>query len=505
MATEIRYDDNRVWDLLCSGRTKGVFQMESPLCQRWIRKIKPRNIWELAAVIALIRPGAIDGVNDYIAYKEGSKDFISFGHPVIDEVLSNTHHTMYLQETLMLLGDRLAWSHLPYLDRCTMVDKLRKGVGKKDQAKLNAIGKEFVKGCIQNKVDANIADRLFQMIKDCGRYLFNLSHAISYAFVGYEMAYQKVYYPDKFYAVALSYSQEKIDPEEDIRDLIQEMRLFGIEIQPPNINCRNAEFRIESSTSIRYGLSHIKFFGDNYARKLDKLPPIKHWQHMILAGYTKTYGFEWRANTMRCLIKAGALSDIGLPRHQLLTLANLFDELTPREITMLVEHFDGSTEPYEIADFVRKHVVANVAANRSKKLTDILRLFEAEFAKKTHPAFIEECEMESLGLVLTASSLDAVGIIAKHTCADCPEDSPVNAEREILVKIKDVRFKKTKKGDPMAKVDVFDNSGYINHVCVFSEMLEKYQEELRKNCVFLMTVCKGNYGGWFVKHMQSIS
>lgn len=501
----IRYDDPNVWDLLCSGKTKGIFQMESPLVQKWVRKIQPRNVWELSAVVAIVRPGPLMSgmADDYVDYRSGNKEFISFGHPIVDEIFKDTNHTLIFQEQVMLASARLAWPHLEFIERSSKVDKLRKAIGKKDQAKLLAIGREFVEGCTHNKIDIKLSERLFKIIKNCGRYLFNLAHSMSYAFVAYEMAWQKTYYPLEFFATALSYSPEKIDCSEELQELAQEMRQFGISLLPPNINHKNEEFRIEDG-GIRYGLSHIKFFGETYRGTIKNLPPIKNWQQMILAGFTKSYGMKFRANTLDCLIKSGAFADTGLPPGKLLALANLFDKLTEKELRLVVQHFDGITPPDDVEALFEMHLYQDIATNRVAKLRDLCKIFRTEFSHPTHPGMIESYEEESLGLTLTVSTLDATGIIAKNNCADCLESMPPNTTMQVLAKIKEIKRKNTKKGDPMATLSIKDNSGYLNHVAVFSEVLAQHELHLRENNMVLLDICKGNYGGWFTKKLTPV-
>lgn len=503
----IQYDDPKVWDLLCSGKTKGIFQMESPLVQKWVRKIQPKNIWELSTVIAIVRPGPlVSGLaDDYVHNKNNSETFLSFGHPLVDEILKDTHYITCFQEQIMLLSARLAWPDLEFIERSSKVDKLRKSIGKKDQAKLVVVGNEFVTGCAKNGIiTKELAERLFEIIKNCGRYLFNLSHSMCYAYAAYEMAWQKTYHPAEFFTTALSFSPEKIDPHQEVQELMQDMHHFGMKLLPPNINAGNIEFRIESPEAIRFGLSHVKFFGETYRPLVKNLPPIKHWQQMVLLGFTKSFGFELRSNTLDCLIKSGAFSDTGLTPSQLLAIAKLFDKMTVKEIGMVVPHFDGTHAGGDIEDLFERHVYQETISSRVPKIRDLCKLFRDEFNAETHPGMIENYELESLGIVLTASSLDASGIVARHNCVDCTEDMPKDTARQILAKIRHVKFKKTKKGDPMATLDVADNSGVLNHVAVFSEILAQHELHLRENNIILLDICKGNYGGWFTKQLTPI-
>jgi DNA polymerase-3 subunit alpha len=295
------YDCPKTWSLLQSGLTKGVFQCESKLVQSWLKKIAPANIWELSAVIALVRPGPLKSgfADDYVAYKKGLKEFESFGHPIIDEVFSTTEHVLLYQESLMALGSKLAFQHLDEIKRAIKVDNLRKGVGKKDQAKLIAIGKEFTAGCLQNGVTEEVANKLFEVIKNCGRYLFNLSHSVVYAHLAYDTAWLKANYPLEFTSVYLTYAQFKQGQRKhneelagkfkEIQEFIIESPSLGIEILPPNFNERNENFKIIDDKII-YGLSHIKSFGHSTFDKIKDYPIIDNWHKFFIMASTDVYG-----------------------------------------------------------------------------------------------------------------------------------------------------------------------------------------------------------------------
>ena len=247
----IPLDDEKTWKLIQSGQTRGVFQCESKLVQHWLKKIKPHNLWELSAVIALVRPGALESgfADKYVKNKFGDEEIESFGHPIIDDIFAPTHGILCYQESLIVLARKLAWPHLPEKENLLKADALRKAVGKKDQVKILAIGKEFVEGCLHNKVEPEIANKLFEVIKNCGRYLFNLSHSFKYAMVAYFSAYLKAHYPAQFFTTYLSYAKFKATINKfgkeisskwiETKDLYVDGIRFDINLIGPNINNHN--------------------------------------------------------------------------------------------------------------------------------------------------------------------------------------------------------------------------------------------------------------------------
>jgi DNA polymerase III subunit alpha len=330
----IKYDDPAVWDLICSGRTFGCFQMESYLVQDNLRKIQPRNLWELSAVIALIRPGALDSgmAAQYIENKNNPLAMKLFNNAIIDKIFASTYGVLAYQEQLMTLGTDLAWSHLPENERLLKADDLRKAVGKKDQNKILAIGKDFVEGCVANSVNQELANQLFEIIKSCGRYLFNLSHSMAYAHRAYQMAWLKYYYPLQFYTCSLNLSHEKLEPEIEVNNLVQDAKSRGITILPPNINSRNEDFRIESGDKIRFGLGYIKFVGNSLKNVVWSAEPIKCWKQWLQWVITES---GLRSPAVINLIDAGAFSDLGIGRNILRFTFEFVKELKEKELAAL--------------------------------------------------------------------------------------------------------------------------------------------------------------------------
>jgi DNA polymerase-3 subunit alpha len=299
---KISFDDEATWNLICEGHTLGMFQCESPLVQQWLKKIKPRNIWELSVVIAGVRPGSLkSGAMDaYAAVKNGEQEPKDYKNPVIKAVLEDTNGQIIFQEQIMCLGSNLAWPDLPEQDRGVKVDTLRKAIGKKNQQKIIEIGKDFVQGCVRNGTSQEIADDLFQVIQNAGRYAFNLSHSISYSHIAYKTAYLKAHYPLQFIATYLSYAREKLDKWEEIKNLVRDSQYFGIKVNPPNINSKNLHFRITSG-AIDFGLKHLKFFTSATAKLLEKLPPITDWRQLFSVCFTDTYGTRMNSRTAKAL------------------------------------------------------------------------------------------------------------------------------------------------------------------------------------------------------------
>lgn len=509
----IPYNDEKTWDLICSGLTRGTFQLESPLMRHWVKRIKPRNIWELSAVISLVRPGPLQSsmTDNYVASRDGKKTFESFGHPIIDEVFNTTEHVLCYQEQVLSLGARLAWKDLDEKQRLINCDLLRKSISKKDQKKVLEIGKEFVSGCVKNGVDQAVSDKLFEIIKNCGRYLFNLSHSISYATVGYQTAYLKAHYPQQFLAVYLSYAKfkqsKKYNGKEtggkwgEISDFVNESKILGTEILPPNVNCKNDNFCIEGD-SIRYGLSHIKYFGSKTIVTIQGLNvTINDWRQALALCCTDRFGKQLGSKPSEALIVTGAFIDCKVSRSSLLNAYNCIMRMTDREIKFLFDHLETLESP-SITSLPQ--AIIDISGKATGKRKDLLKS-EAQILNVDaydNPAWVELQEQQYLGIGLTACAVEDKVSDNIDRCIDCSGNFPDYTKKNISVVIDEVRYTVTKNGKtPGAKmcfISVHDNSGQLIKLPVFPEKFEKIEDILMEKNTISLCIVKGK-GGWFVE------
>jgi len=509
------YDCPKTWNLIKSGQTKGGFQCESHLVANYLRKVAPSNIWELSAVIALVRPGALKSgfAEDYIDYKNNGKEHVSFGHPIIDSVFESTHHVLVYQETLMNLGTRLAYSDLPPLECKVKVDELRKGVGKKDQAKLLLIGKEFMAGCIKNGVEPSIAEKLFEIIKNCGRYLFNLSHSIQYAHLAYETLWLKANFPLQFVASYLTYAQFKqgqrkpgeeiVGKFKEIRDFVIESQKVGLEILPPNFNKRNENFAIEGE-AIRYGLAHIKGFGTKTFDEVKDFPIIDNWKKFFIMASSDLYGANINSRVIKSLISSGSLQETGESRMTLKNMFKIVDKLTEKEISYCLEHLEECQDVKDFPVLLNKCSLEGCTKRRSETVRSLAALFEIV---PDHPAAIELEESALLGIHLTASSVDHKVSDADSRCEDCRTDHQEGAIRHVNVVIAKIISTTTKKGknpgQKMARINVHDGTGSLDNIPVFPDLyLECEHILMEHNTVKIVLQFKNN--SWIAMSLEQI-
>lgn len=500
----VSLDDPKTWDLLQSGYTNGVFQCESKLVQSWLRRIKPKNLWELSALISLVRPGPLaSGFADQYLFNKDNPDSIQkMGHPIVDEILSSTNFVCVYQEGLIQLGLRVAWSHLPENERLIKADNLRKAVGKKNQEKILEIGREFVDGCLHNNVDKELSDKLFDLIKKSGRYAFNLSHSMTYAYLAYKTAYIKCHAPLQFLAVYLSYAKFKLDKWEEIFKLISEAKVFGLEVIGPDFNSKNEEFMIVDG-KIQYGLSSIKYVSSKSARQISMInDKITNLTDFIKLAFTDSFGCKFRSTTIEALIVTGAFKDIKLSRHSLLNLYKFLSELNDKQILDVLDQMDIHGNISEAI----KYTINKTKLHKAREKLETYLAF-LDLNAYDDPAWIGNMEKAHLGIQITSSSLDKKDTTTLDKCINCNEEAPLYSKLKVGVIIDELRLTKTKKGanpgQDMAIIKVHDDSAEISSLPIFPDLYEQVCQFLMENNTVLLELNKGKTG-WTIQNLEQL-
>ena len=248
--TKITLDDPKSYQLLSSGNTTGVFQFESAGMKEAIKKLRPDKIDDLIALGSLYRPGPMDNIPSYINRKHGYEN-PEYLHPLMEEILKETYGIIVYQEQVMEIAKVLAGYTLGG------ADLLRRAMGKKIKAEMEAQRAVFVEGCEKNNIDKKLAEEIFALIEKFASYGFNKSHAAAYALISYQTAYLKANYPVEFLVASINL---EINDTDKINIFIEEAKKFKIEVLPPCINSSEALFTIENN-KIRFGLGALKNVG----------------------------------------------------------------------------------------------------------------------------------------------------------------------------------------------------------------------------------------------------
>ncbi|NBB91625.1 MAG: DNA polymerase III subunit alpha [Gammaproteobacteria bacterium] len=249
---DVPLDDARAFDLLRAAHTTAVFQLESPGMKELLRKLKPDSFDDIVAAVALYRPGPLDAgmVDEYVDRKHG-KAPVRYPHPKAEPILKPTYGVILYQEQVMQIAQELAGYSLGG------ADLLRRAMGKKKVEEMERQREIFVTGAADNGIEASQAESIFNLMETFARYGFNKSHSVAYALVAYHTAWLKAHYPAEFMAAVLSADLDKTDK---IANLIEDCRLMGLEILPPDVNRSAYRFEVEDG-AIRYGLGALKGVG----------------------------------------------------------------------------------------------------------------------------------------------------------------------------------------------------------------------------------------------------
>ncbi|UCD93698.1 MAG: DNA polymerase III subunit alpha, partial [Candidatus Zixiibacteriota bacterium] len=246
-------NDKKVYKLFSRGDTVGIFQFESSGMRDYLRKLKPENLTDLTVMNALYRPGPLDSgmIDTYIDRKNG-RQVVSFEHPKLEKILKDTYGVIVFQEQVLQIANSLAGYTMG------KADILRKAMGKKVAELMAEQKKEFLAGCARQKINDKIAQSVFEQIETFARYGFNKAHSTGYAFIAYQSAFLKTYYPLEFMAANMT---SEMDSSDRIYVLMEECRKMNITVLPPDVNQSEKGFGVKDK-KIRFGLLAVKNVGE---------------------------------------------------------------------------------------------------------------------------------------------------------------------------------------------------------------------------------------------------
>jgi DNA polymerase-3 subunit alpha len=311
----IPLDDPATYELLQRGDAKGVFQLDGAGIRDLLVKMKPDRFYDLIAILALYRPGPLNGgmVDAYVNRKHG-REHPSYEHAVMKEVLEETYGVMVYQEQVMRILNRLGGIEL------SQAYATIKAISKKKADVIAQGRKQFVEGATARGLERDKATRIFDLIEFFGGYGFNKSHTCAYALVAFQTAYLKAHYPTEFMAALLSGEMDGAEREKYFVEHIDDCRHMGIDVRPPDINAGDVEFRPAGEGAIHFGLGAIKGVGtkaiEEIVRARREGGPFRNLDDLIERVPAKIVG----QGAIEILIKAGACDGFGARRSQLLAV-----------------------------------------------------------------------------------------------------------------------------------------------------------------------------------------
>lgn len=470
---KLDYADKKVLDSLGTGKTDGVFQLESAGMKNFMKELKPQNFEDIIAGISLYRPGPMDFIPQYIRGKN-RPDTIRYDCPQLEPILTPTYGCIVYQEQVMQIVRNLAGYTLGRSDlvRRAMSKKKASVMEKERQNFVYGNEEEGVPGCIANGISEQTANKIYDDMTDFAKYAFNKSHAAAYALVAYQTAFLKYYYPVQFMAALMT---SVIEMPNKVAEYILVCRQMGIKILPPDINSGTYGFSTDNG-AIRYGLSAIKSVGRPVIEALVR-EREENGKYRSLKDFIERNIEQINKRAIENFIKAGALDCLEGNRHQKMIVYS--------QITDSINQEKKHTMAGQLSLF-------DIVSEEDKKDFEIRMPNVPEFDKEQILAY----EKEVLGIYLSGHPLEKYRammdkIISARTTDFQPDEETgipkVTDGQKVIIggMITDKTIKYTKNNKIMAFLTVEDLVGTVE-VVVFPRDFEKNQSMLElDNRVFL--------------------
>ncbi len=454
----IPLDDQKTYELLSSGKTSGLFQLESKGMQNIIRNLKPDNIDDIIALVALYRPGPIGSgmIDDFVNRKHGKIE-VTYLHPLLEPILKDTYGVILYQEQVMRIAKELAGFTLGE------ADNLRKAMGKKIVAILEKNRQQFLDGCKVNKINEKLAEEIFTLIEYFAGYGFNKSHSAAYGILAYQTAYLKANYREEFMASLLSSVIMSFDK---VNQYISDCKKIGVKVLPPDVNESFEDFSVKGST-IRFGLSAIKNIGYNSITSI--IEERKNGQYKDIDDFCRRVDLKTTGKkVIESLVYSGAFLTMGYTRKGLLMA---IDTAYDKGINYQRDLYSNQVSLFDLEEFDMDSNTPTIVGKTEFPIDETL-LKEKEilgFYISGHPlAQFEELEK-------VEGFTDIVDI-------DEDFDNKRIVVRGVLENLKE---RKTKKNDLMAIFNVEDEIGSLE-VIAFPRVFAEAYNLMMKGKVILV-------------------
>ncbi len=465
----IDYNDPAVLSSIGTGKTDGVFQLESGGMKNFMKELKPKSLEDVIAGISLYRPGPMDFIPKYIKGKNSDEE-ITYSCPELEPILSPTYGCIVYQEQVMQIVRDLGGYTLG------RSDLVRRAMSKKKQHVMEQERKNFiygneeenVPGCVKKGIPEKVAGEIYDEMMDFAKYAFNKSHAACYAVVSYQTAFLKHYYPVEFMAALLT---SVIDKSNKVSEYILSCRNMGIGILPPDINKGVADFSVDGQ-SIRYALTAIKGAGKNEVEQIVNERNLRGEYQNLKDFITRNVGGELKKSTIENMIKAGAFDAFGGTRKQFMSI-----------YVQILDHINNDRKN----NMAGQISLFDIVSDEQKEEFDIKLPDVGEYSKEMKLAF----EKEVLGIYVSGHPLEEYEGLWKKYIKNMTTDFLLDEETGTMHLtdgmmttigglITEKKIKYTKKEQVMAFLTVEDLVGSIE-VIVFPKAYSKYSSILAED------------------------
>ena len=466
---ELDYNDPAVMELLGSGKTDGVFQLESAGMKNFMKELKPQSLEDIIAGISLYRPGPMDFIPQYIKGKN-HPELITYDCPQLEPILEPTYGCIVYQEQVMQIVRDLAGYTLGRSDllRRAMSKKKADVMQRERQNFVYGNPEENVPGCVANGISEEIANKIYNEMIDFAKYAFNKSHAAAYAVVAYQTAYLKYYHPVEYMAALMT---SVIDNPGKVAEYIYSCRQMGIKILPPDINRGVGNFSVDNG-NIRYGLAAIKSIGRPVIESIIEERKLRGEFKNLKDFIERLSNKEVNKRTVENFIKSGAFDSLKGTRKQLMMIyIRVMDQVNQEKKYSMT----GQMSLFDIVD------------EEQKKEFEITLPDVGEYQKETLLAF----EKEVLGVYLSGHPLEEYEEKWRNNISATTQDFQLDEETGVT-KVRDgakeiiggmitsKTIKYTKKNQTMAFITIEDLMGTVE-VVIFPRDYEKNQQYLQED------------------------
>ena len=455
---KISYEDQKVFDLMSTGKTVGLFQIESAGMREALTQMKPNHIEDIIALVALYRPGPMSNIPTYNDCKHG-KQKPDYLHPLLEDILKPTYGVIIYQEQVMQIAQKLSGF------TAGQADLLRRAMGKKKRAELEKQKQGFIAGAVKNGIAKDVAAGIFLKIEPFAEYGFNKSHAAAYAIISYQTAFLKTYYPKEFIAASMTMD---ISNQNKLSEFYEELKRLNVEVVRPDINECFADFRTIDN-KFYYALGGIKAVGYEAISNIVE-------ERILNGKFESIHDFINRVNPkdinklqLEGLVKAGAFDNLN-PNRQALhdsipgmiaKSKNIFDNKSANQIDLFSE--DESTQD----DFLIKTEDWKFEERLSKEFESV-------------GFFISDHPLNQFTEIFNDYKItDYSNFISKEDLKDA----------NIAATLLKVQERKTAKGNSYAVLKLTDLSS-VFELFIFSDVLELNREILKEGNSLILTLFK---------------
>ena len=491
------------------------------------KKLKPRSIEHLAALVSIMRPGCLEAmrpgedgkmisVTDHYILRKNGEEMVTYFHPALKNSLESTYGEMIYQEQAMQIARDVAGFTLQ------QADILRKAIGKKKADIMAQVKADFMVGVEKTGVVIRpVAEEIFGWIEKSQRYSFNKSHAVSYAVNAYLSAYAKAHFKRAFFTSYLHFAKEKQKPHEEIRELINNAKIMDVEVYPPDLRRKNAHFRLIGN-NIYFGMTDIKGVGDSaipkFEKRLAEVTPviggdIGKWTWMDFLIYLSQ---KLNKTIVEGLIKVGGLRWMAVSRQRMWHEYEQYSKLTEKEKEWVTQEYMQSkfgTPFTTLAESLEDLLIGPTGRGkgisnkpRHDKITGILKLVvNPPSPMLDTPAWLSSVEQSLLGISVTCTAVDECNEhMSNSNCKDYITGEGRSQNVLLAVQVDDVKQITTKHGDDMAFLTVSDGSASLESVVLFPSQWDTHQKLLFAGNTIMLYGERGKKDSFIVENVLQI-